>query len=196
MTEEGKKLSLAERKKERKIDYMLSVARHLFQRKGYDNTTVEELCDDAMISRSTFFNYFGSKEQLIFLINEREVQDLSIFIDELLEDESSEPLDIIRQYFNKIINSTINYSEITAVFYQLAMRNSEFSTLLKGYHAIEHKIIKNAVNKDLFKEEWTPELIEKIFHGCYIDIVTTVPTETARAEFNQSLERAMAAMLK
>ena len=196
MTEEGKKLSLAERKKERKIDYMLSVARHLFQRKGYDNTTVEELCDDAMISRSTFFNYFGSKEQLIFLINERQVQDLNVFVDELLEDESSEPLDIIRQYFNLIINSTINYSEITAVFYQLAMRNSEFSKLLKGYHAIEYKIIKNAVDKDLVKEEWTPELIEKIFHGCYIDIVTTVPIETARAEFNQSLERAIAAILK
>lgn len=33
--------------------------------RGYDNTTVEMICDASNVSQRTFFNYFGSKEAVI-----------------------------------------------------------------------------------------------------------------------------------
>ncbi|MCP2030690.1 AcrR family transcriptional regulator [Okibacterium sp. HSC-33S16] len=37
----------------------------LVREHGYDNVTVEMVCDESMVSQRTFFNYFGSKEGVI-----------------------------------------------------------------------------------------------------------------------------------
>ena len=62
------KTGLAERKKNRNIEIVMHNALHYFEANGYDNTTIEQLCDAAMISQSTFFNYFGTKEKIVELV--------------------------------------------------------------------------------------------------------------------------------
>jgi AcrR family transcriptional regulator len=37
----------------------------LVREHGYENVTVEMVCDESMVSQRTFFNYFGSKEGVI-----------------------------------------------------------------------------------------------------------------------------------
>jgi AcrR family transcriptional regulator len=37
----------------------------LFTKNGYDETTIDDICGVAGISRSTFFRYFGSKEDVL-----------------------------------------------------------------------------------------------------------------------------------
>jgi AcrR family transcriptional regulator len=38
----------------------------LFEDKGYDETTVAELAAAAGVSTKTFFNYFASKDEVLF----------------------------------------------------------------------------------------------------------------------------------
>jgi AcrR family transcriptional regulator len=40
------------------------IAVDLFLRQGYDETTVDDICTTAGISRSTFFRYFPAKEDV------------------------------------------------------------------------------------------------------------------------------------
>lgn len=44
----------------------IRAAVELFQEKGYEETTVEEIVDRAGYSRATFFRYFGGKEDVLF----------------------------------------------------------------------------------------------------------------------------------
>jgi AcrR family transcriptional regulator len=56
---------LRERKKQKTREAIQREAMRLFQAKGYEETTIEEIADAAEISESTFFNYFPTKEDVV-----------------------------------------------------------------------------------------------------------------------------------
>lgn len=59
-------IGLRERKKLKTRAAIQKEAMRLFLEKGYEATTIEEIADAAEISPSTFFNYFPSKEEVVF----------------------------------------------------------------------------------------------------------------------------------
>ncbi|MGW1025297.1 TetR/AcrR family transcriptional regulator [Streptomyces sp. NPDC002577] len=61
---------LRERKKQATRMALQSSAVDLFRRHGPDAVTVEDICADAGVSPRTFFNYFSTKEEAVFLLEE------------------------------------------------------------------------------------------------------------------------------
>jgi len=65
--------SLRARKKDETRRALLEAADRLFQQKGYEATTLEEICERTGISLRTFFRYFESKRDLALYENIRNV---------------------------------------------------------------------------------------------------------------------------
>jgi AcrR family transcriptional regulator len=63
---EQSRSGLRERKKQRTRQTVVDRATRLFAEQGYDETTLAEIAEAAEISPSTFFNYFGSKSDIMF----------------------------------------------------------------------------------------------------------------------------------
>jgi AcrR family transcriptional regulator len=63
--------SLRERKKAATKQRIYFQALDLFRRQGFGSTTVDEIAQAAEVSRGTFFNYFPSKQSLLFYLGER-----------------------------------------------------------------------------------------------------------------------------
>ena len=57
---------LRERKKDATRRALVRAANQHFHSKGFDATTIDEICADAEVSRRTFFRYFANKEALAF----------------------------------------------------------------------------------------------------------------------------------
>jgi AcrR family transcriptional regulator len=57
--------SRRERKKQKTRQRLLERAWDLFQERGYDDTTVEDITEAADVAKGTFFNYFATKEAIL-----------------------------------------------------------------------------------------------------------------------------------
>jgi AcrR family transcriptional regulator len=59
-------MSLRDRKRARTRQALVDAATDLFERNGYEQTTVADIAAAAEIGTRTFFSYFASKEELLF----------------------------------------------------------------------------------------------------------------------------------
>jgi AcrR family transcriptional regulator len=84
MTDAG----LRERKKQRTRCALIDSAFALFQRKGFDATTIDEIAEAVDVSPRTFFRYFASKEEVaLSLLDEQ----LGVLVDLLAARPAEEP---------------------------------------------------------------------------------------------------------
>jgi AcrR family transcriptional regulator len=79
--------SLRERKRTRTREALIEAAAELFERRGYDGTTIADIAAAADISTRTFFSYFASKEDVLFPDGDARVLAALTAIDERRPDE-------------------------------------------------------------------------------------------------------------
>ncbi len=63
----GAELGLRERKKSQVRQALITSALELFRDRGFDETSIDDIAARANVSRRTFFRYFGTKDEVIFV---------------------------------------------------------------------------------------------------------------------------------
>src|SRR3974377_247095 len=93
--------SRRERRSNELRERLFRAAIQLFARKGYSETTVEDITDAADVGKGTFFNYFPSKEHILAHICQLQMGKIRDFVAQAIQ--SAEPIDRVMHRLALII---------------------------------------------------------------------------------------------
>jgi AcrR family transcriptional regulator len=107
-------MSLRERNRERTRQEIMASALKMFRDQGFDNVSVEMICEAAGVSRATFFNYFQQKEAIFMAVAEARLK----FVRKFLSEHAKEP----RSY---------KFQDVIDLFLGLAAENQREEKMVK-----------------------------------------------------------------
>lgn len=96
-------MGLRERKKLETAKRIIRTAIALFSERGFDNVSVQEIADASDVSKMTVFNYFGTKEDLVFWPMEEHFGDAARAVRERQPGESA--VDAVRRQFLEMVQT-------------------------------------------------------------------------------------------
>jgi TetR/AcrR family transcriptional regulator, fatty acid metabolism regulator protein len=155
-------------KSDRKI-HIMNAALRIFAEKGFQNATISEISKAAGVSDATVYEYFGTKEKLLFSIPEQisdeNIQELQKVLPYIKGIESK--LRAILLMFMRLYESNPHYSNL--VLLQL-MSNRDFRHT--AAHAAIRKsarmlldCIKQGIDEGSFRKDSDPYLIRSMLMG-------------------------------
>lgn len=134
--------TLPELKKEKHMREIIDRALDCIEKYGYEATTIDMICEDILISKRTFFNYFGSKEGLLYRMVEI-YQDIYIEKAEEAFDEEN-PLDSLRTIIGQYVYLCRRTLNTTKAFWSQTLINDEFMELRRRGDTFNLEIAKRA----------------------------------------------------
>jgi len=159
-------------KQNRKIE-IINAAEALFLSKGYDNTSMEEIANEALYSKGTLYNYFDSKDDLFFAIGSN-VYSLMIKYTEDFISKEKPGINQIRAVGYAFYEFAKNYPNYSQVLYELSLKipeitnkpkieltpnENEFLNLGNSYWALFLKVINDAKSIKVIREDLSPMMI-------------------------------------
>lgn len=134
--------SLRERQKEERREAILDAAVALFDQLGYSATTVEQIAARAGVSAPTVFNYFGSKQDILYA--------LAVRADTLALNEALEELPAMDSMVDAMchLNSMIVKRELEAlpvtVWREIC---SPYGNVSEGYQAVNQRLMQGTAQQ-------------------------------------------------
>ncbi len=152
-----------------KIPVIIDAALKVFGEKGYYNATISEIARQAKVSEATIYEYFGSKEDLLFAIPEEITSRGVEFLEAILP--------FVRGAENRLRAVIYGY-------YALYKDNPDYSALVlldlkhnrkfmntEGYHMVRRAagllmgIIQEGIEKGEFRDDLDPHLVRSMVLG-------------------------------
>ncbi len=152
------------RKSERSKIKIMHEAKILYEKYGMENVTFGQIAEAADVCRSTVFNHFPSSNELMTAIYEQEITE----INEMCKDAGLAGEELIRAFFEKLIEDTTYYPKLMVQLIVTAITNGEKS---KSLSEIEKMIAENLPNKDSLSKTEIDERAMMII-GAYYGMVS------------------------
>ncbi len=152
------------RKKHKTHKALLHAAKSLFEEKGLGNVTIDEIAEEADVSRSTFFTHFTSLDDLMEQIADEEINDLLAVL------ESSDKEVSITALMHKLVDDTIPYPYLTGNLLMRGILGKGESSFSKIYGLAEDRIKSHPAYAKLL-ETFTPEELSAYILGAYFGII-------------------------
>ena len=151
-------------KGKKKRDEIIEIAANSINRKGYKGTSLQDVCDDAAIHKSTFFHYFDNKFELLVAAIKEPIDEMEDLIEQILKDPHLLPeeklkkaiaihIKMLSKYTNKINIFTMEYRHLST------SEKEKFISERKHYSSCFIQIVKEMQNEMGRFKELDPKIV-------------------------------------
>lgn len=137
-------------------DLILNEAKRLFWAKGYDRTSIRDISQACGYTQGNIYNYFTSKEQILFEMLLSEMRRLICMIQPIENDESISPFEQLRVFIQKHVEHTLAPAKGQLLHFEMEIRHlslhhrKKIIELRDAYDRILRKIIRRGVDAGVF----------------------------------------------
>ena len=164
------------KKTEARKKQIIRVAAKVFAEKGFQEATISEIAQKARISEASIYEYFTTKEGLLFSIpaeSAKEIFDLMEFHLKLIRGAANK----LRSIVFLFMHSYQNHAEFAAIIMLILKHNKRFLeteghlVIRQGIRNI-NKVIEEGIASGEFRKDLNPYLVRSIIIGSIEHLVT------------------------
>jgi TetR/AcrR family transcriptional regulator, cholesterol catabolism regulator len=142
---------------QRKV-FIMQVARELIWEKGYDKTSMKDIAHACSFEPSNTYNYFHSKEHLLYEILREETGEMVSQLKQLETDETTSPVDQLRTIISSHIELTLGGRRPSGLTFDVSLKNltpahrKKIIALRDKYEGILRIVIRRGIKSGDFIE--------------------------------------------
>lgn len=191
-----KGIPLTEEEQARRRKEIFNASVHLFLNKGFNETSMREIAEAAGIGKSTLYDYFPSKDDILLSFIEDELQKLTEEVEEIAN-RKVETLEKLRQvmfaYMEYLATNEDFYMKLSLEVQRLAQESLE--RIQRKRHALQdmvRSIIEEGIREGCFRPVDSLLATRVIFNALTPAVYTTRPSGSRK----QMMENAFILLLK
>jgi TetR/AcrR family transcriptional regulator, cholesterol catabolism regulator len=143
---------------------IVKAALTLMESKGYQGTSVQDIIELANLSKGTFYYYFDSKEDLLYLIHDQFIEYELEKAKEVLEDQTLSSSEKIRKMIYVSWHCIEKFKENVTIFFQEMkyMNANKFDVVRKKREEFENcyvTIIEEGISNGEFSEDTRKKIV-------------------------------------
>jgi AcrR family transcriptional regulator len=137
---------------------VLAVARKLFWKKGYKSTSMLDIARAYGCKPGNIYNFFDSKEDILFQVLLEEMEQILDPIKQLEEDDGTSPVEQLRLVITSHVQLTLSYRRTAKLLFDItldslsASKRKKIITLRDTYDRILRKVIRRGIQAKCFAE--------------------------------------------
>lgn len=155
------------KKPEDRRQEIVETARELFQKKGYESTTMRDIMDALGIAKGTIYHYFKSKEELLDAVVENAVEEYIASMEKVLNESGGTALDKMRALITSG-NVEDQYEEILEHLHRpgnVSMHTQQLAVTLSRLAPLYASAIQQGCEEGVFQSEHPLECAEFLLAG-------------------------------
>ncbi|MCP3031669.1 TetR/AcrR family transcriptional regulator [Halobacillus sp. A1] len=139
---------------------------HLFDRKGFTETSIEDITNELQVTKGTFYYYFKSKQELLRDIHLGYIEFLLKTQEDILNDPSKDSRAKLRATIFMLIHSIQNQKKSARIFFR-EMRNLAPEYLEQNMEKRDlfrrnvQKIVEEGIREGYFQENLNADMITR-----------------------------------
>ena len=155
------------KKPEERRQEIVATARELFQKKGYENTAMQDIMGALGIAKGTIYHYFKSKEELLEAVVEDTANEYIAGLEKVLNETEGTGLDKMRALIASG-NVEEQYQEILEHLHRpgnVSMHTQQLAVTLSRLAPLYASAIQQGIEEGIFQSEHPLECAEFLLAG-------------------------------
>ncbi|MCD7746933.1 MAG: TetR/AcrR family transcriptional regulator [Firmicutes bacterium] len=141
---------------------ILDIAEQLFKKKGYTQTTVDDILKESGIAKGTLYYHFKSKEDILLAMIERQVEERKNAMRAIAEDSSISAVEKVVRSIQHLSDSGLMADRIY-VKGNAELHHTSFTLSLAAFSPIFTKIVEEGIESGVFATPYPQESVELLF---------------------------------